>query len=225
MTDLSFKRTLYIINGIERYDLFILVLLGLLAVSAMSFYDFVLKRTLRLNIPNWKVFRVSFVANSFNNVLGFGGLAGVGLRTMLYKEHTNDVKRLVAGIAWLTSSALLGLSVFSILTIARILPVGEITGEKPWLWAVIAGVALIVPAALIAAWINNKKLAQKTVKQNRGIRFSYIGASFAEWFAASSCIIPCMSWGFTRMSAMYSVYLPLLLSGNHQPCAGRIRFV
>ncbi|WP_032795969.1 hypothetical protein, partial [Streptococcus sobrinus] len=30
LTDLSFKRTLYIINGIERYDLFILVLLGLL---------------------------------------------------------------------------------------------------------------------------------------------------------------------------------------------------
>ncbi len=155
LTDLSFKRTLYIINGIERYDLFILVLLGLLAVSAMSFYDFVLKRTLRLNIPNWKVFRVSFIANSFNNVLGFGGLAGVGLRTMLYKEHTNDVKRLVAGIAWLTSSALLGLSVFSILTIARILPVGEITGEKPWLWAVIAGVALIVLSSL------NRRLDQQ----------------------------------------------------------------
>jgi hypothetical protein len=30
----------------------------------------------------------------------------------------------------------------------------------------------------------------------------------------SSCIIPCMSWGFTRMSAMYSGYLPLPLSGN-----------
>ena len=186
LTDLSFKRTLYIINGIERYDLFILVLLGLLAVSAMSFYDFVLKRTLRLNIPNWKVFRVSFVANSFNNVLGFGGLAGVGLRTMLYKEHTNDVKRLVAGIAWLTSSALLGLSVFSILTIARILPVGEITGEKPWLWAVIAGVALIVPAALIAAWINNKKArAEDGEAKPRHPVFSYIGASFAEWFAAA----------------------------------------
>lgn len=186
LTDLSFKRTLYIINGIERYDLFILVLLGLLAVSAMSFYDFVLKRTLRLNIPNWKVFRVSFIANSFNNVLGFGGLAGVGLRTMLYKEHTNDVKRLVAGIAWLTSSALLGLSVFSILTIARVLPVGEITGEKPWLWAVIAGVALIVPATLIAAGINNKKAgAEDGEAKPRHPVFSYIGASFAEWFAAA----------------------------------------
>lgn len=37
LTDLSFKRTLYIINGIERYDLFILVLLGLLASARCPF--------------------------------------------------------------------------------------------------------------------------------------------------------------------------------------------
>lgn len=146
---------------------------------------------------------------------------------MLYKEHTNDVKRLVAGIAWLTSSAALGLSVFSILTIARVLPVGEITGEKPWLWAVIAGVALIVPAALIAAGINNKKAgAEDGEAKPRHPVFLTSGHRLLNGLRRlSSCIIPCMSWEFTRMSAMYSVYLPLPLSGNHQSCAGRIRFV
>ncbi len=109
-----------VINGLERTDLFILVLIGLLAVAAMSLYDYVLKYSLRLSITNGKVFRVSWIANSFNNVLGFGGLAGVGLRMMFYKEHTKDHKALVKGIAWLTSSISLGLSVFSIFVAARV---------------------------------------------------------------------------------------------------------
>lgn len=43
LTNLSFKRTLMVINGLERTDLFMLVLIGLLAVAAMSLYDYVLK--------------------------------------------------------------------------------------------------------------------------------------------------------------------------------------
>ncbi|MGK9429981.1 bifunctional lysylphosphatidylglycerol flippase/synthetase MprF [Bacillus atrophaeus] len=185
LTNLSFKRTLMIINGLQRTDLFILVLIGLLAVAAMSLYDFVLKRSLRLSISNAKVFRVSWIANSFNNVLGFGGLAGVGLRTMLYKEHTKDVKGLVKGIAWLTSSMVLGLSVFSILVAVRVLPVEEVMNEKPWLWIVVNGFALVVPVSLIAAKVKNAKTknTEETAQVKNPIVF-YIGASFAEWLAA-----------------------------------------
>ena len=64
LTNLSFKRTLMVINGLERTDLFVLVLIGLLAVAAMSLYDYVLKYSLRLSITNGKVFRVSWIANS-----------------------------------------------------------------------------------------------------------------------------------------------------------------
>ncbi|MCC2930446.1 bifunctional lysylphosphatidylglycerol flippase/synthetase MprF [Bacillus sp. LBG-1-113] len=189
LTNLSFKRTLMVINGLERTDLFILVLIGLLAVAAMSLYDYVLKYSLRLSITNGKVFRVSWIANSFNNVLGFGGLAGVGLRMMFYKEHTKDHKALVKGIAWLTSSMLLGLSVFSIFVIARLLPVDEVINEKPWLWAVVIGFALIVPISLAAAIRKGRKAeGEEDGDIVKNPIFAYMGASVAEWLMAGIVI-------------------------------------
>ncbi|MFB8733715.1 hypothetical protein ACEQPO_06395 [Bacillus sp. SL00103] len=43
-------------------------------------------------ISGWKTIRISWIANSFNSVLGFGGLSGAGLRTLLYKGYITDTK-------------------------------------------------------------------------------------------------------------------------------------
>ncbi len=63
----------------------------------MTLYDFVLVRSLGMKVSKWKTIKVSWIANSLNNVLGFGGLSGAGLRTILYKEHVDDVKKLIRG--------------------------------------------------------------------------------------------------------------------------------
>lgn len=130
LAGLSFKETFLIIDQINRIDLFILVFLGLAAILAMTLYDFVLVRSLGMKVSKWKTIKVSWIANSLNNVLGFGGLSGAGLRTILYKEHVDDVKKLIRGIAWLASSVLLGLSVLSLLVLAGILPAGDLFTEK-----------------------------------------------------------------------------------------------
>nr|WP_250620847.1 hypothetical protein [Bacillus subtilis] len=84
LSGLSIKKTFYIIDSLNRMDLFILVFLGLVAVLSMSLYDFILRKSLNMPISGWKTIRISWIANSFNSVLGFGGLSGAGLRTLLY---------------------------------------------------------------------------------------------------------------------------------------------
>ena len=76
LAGLSFKETFLIIDQINRIDLFILVFLGLAAILAMTLYDFVLVRSLGMKVSKWKTIKVSWIANSLNNVLGFGGLSG-----------------------------------------------------------------------------------------------------------------------------------------------------
>ena len=92
LSGLSIK-DFYIIDSLNRMDLFILVFLGLVAVLSMSLYDFILRRSLNMPISGWKTIRISWIANSFNSVLGFGGLSGAGLRTLLYKEYITDTKK------------------------------------------------------------------------------------------------------------------------------------
>ncbi|MFT0803954.1 bifunctional lysylphosphatidylglycerol flippase/synthetase MprF [Bacillus swezeyi] len=186
LAGLSFKETFLIINNVERSDLFILVFLGFAAIAAMSLYDFVLVRSLGMRIPKWKTVKVSWIANSFNNVLGFGGLSGAGLRTILYKEHVSDVKKLIKGIAWLASSILLGLSVLSILVLVRLLPSGGLLSEKAWVLLAVAGMAMIAPAAAAVLIIRKKRSGGIEKGLKLSDFFSYLSASIIEWLAAGT---------------------------------------
>ena len=50
LSGLSIKKTFYIIDSLNRMDLFILVFLGLVAVLSMSLYDFILRKSLNMPI-------------------------------------------------------------------------------------------------------------------------------------------------------------------------------
>lgn len=66
--------------------IFQMVGFALLAVAVMSAYDYLIRAHFRLKVGLWSTFRYAWIANTFNNLIGFAGLAGVGLRTLLYKK-------------------------------------------------------------------------------------------------------------------------------------------
>jgi phosphatidylglycerol lysyltransferase len=90
-----------------------LVLLGILAVGSMIFYDLFVVRNLKLNIPAKKIILSGFSANSYANFMGFGGFAGVGLRTLFYRKYSNKLPRLLKSITIILPYMLIGLSVFA----------------------------------------------------------------------------------------------------------------
>lgn len=55
----------------------------LLAQGGMTVYDLLLCRWLDLRLPRWRVFRFSWVANSFNNLIGSAALTGSAIRFLV----------------------------------------------------------------------------------------------------------------------------------------------
>lgn len=120
LAGLSIKESIAAINQIPQGGFYLAVAVGLIAVSTMFFYDYILIRALKLKVSVWKIFRVSWIANSFNGVLGFRGLAGASLRAVLFREHTKDSPQLIRSIAWMAPSLMSGLSLLSLLVIVDV---------------------------------------------------------------------------------------------------------
>ena len=72
------------IKDIGPFSFFYIVILGCFAVSAMYFYDVYI--TKKLSIKPRQLFGKSFSFNTYANFLGFGGFAGVGLRSFFYNK-------------------------------------------------------------------------------------------------------------------------------------------
>ena len=140
-----FLEAINTIKNIPTGGVFLAITLGAFAVSTMFFYDYVMLRYLKADIPVQKIFRISWIANTLNGFIGFGGLVGAGVRTMLYRPYIKENGKLIKSIAWMTTAFINGLAILSFLGLIGILDTSFILHEKPWLWPVLIFFALFVP--------------------------------------------------------------------------------
>lgn len=176
----SLRESLHAIRLISSEYFTGLIVLGGLAVATMFFYDRLLLRSIKAPVSIGKTFRVSWIANTFNGIVGFGGIAGVGIRTVLYRPFTGDASKLLLAIAWMAPSMISGLSLLGILVLLHVFPAGELLAAKGWLWIVLVGVALFFPAYLLFSRWKGRANA------NAKLTFGYTVVSFIEWLAAGS---------------------------------------
>ncbi|MFD3273930.1 flippase-like domain-containing protein [Paenibacillus dendritiformis] len=176
----SIKKSLHAIRLLSGDYFTGLIVAGGLAVSCMFFYDVLLLRSIRVPLRWGKVFRVSWIANTFNGIFGFGGIAGVGVRTILYRESVGEAGRLLLAIAWMAPSMISGLSILGILVMLGIFPAYSLLAVKGWLWITLIGVALFFPAYILFSQWKGRRHA------NAKITLGYTLVSFAEWLAAGS---------------------------------------
>ncbi|MBK7730789.1 MAG: bifunctional lysylphosphatidylglycerol flippase/synthetase MprF [Gammaproteobacteria bacterium] len=94
---------------------------ALLAVLAMGMYDLYLARVLGLNVAMGTVLRFAWVANTFNNLTGLAGLAGSGIRLLLFGRQGIAPRTLViySGIILLAIPTGLGLLAWPVLLLAH----------------------------------------------------------------------------------------------------------
>lgn len=176
----SLRESLHAIRLISSEYFTGLIVLGGLAVATMFFYDRLLLRSIKAPVTIGKTFRVSWIANTFNGIVGFGGIAGVGIRTVLYRQFTGDASRLLIAIAWMAPSMISGLSILGILVLLHVFPASELLAAKGWLWVVLVGVALFFPVYLLFSRWKGRANA------NAKLTFGYTVVSFIEWLAAGS---------------------------------------
>ncbi|MDQ0049886.1 phosphatidylglycerol lysyltransferase [Paenibacillus polymyxa] len=194
-----------------------LIIASFIAVSVMSTYDYLIRKQFKLDI-NWKTtYRYAWIANTFNNMIGFAGLTGLGLRTLLYKRSGIPMKTMGAAVLFLSPIVLVGLSLLGCLVLVGVFPVEPIFEKLPWLRIGVWGVSLYLPffllmqrSSLFAKWFHkgDGKLPWKVV-------IASLGSSVLEWACAGA-----LFWLFTfydlnhlPFAPVFGVYIVAAIAG------------
>ncbi|WP_058300582.1 bifunctional lysylphosphatidylglycerol flippase/synthetase MprF [Gorillibacterium timonense] len=180
-------QTIRQLRGMPRLSVLAILGTALFSVAVMSGYDFLIRHHFRLNVSRGTTFRYSWIANTFNNILGFAGLTGAGVRTLLYKRSGVPAAKMGQAVLFLSPMVITGLSVLSWFVVTGVFPAWTLFEVHPWLQIAVYGVGLylvffigVQRSSLFAKWFNRDggRIPFVTVGAS-------LGASFLEWsFAA-----------------------------------------
>jgi len=188
-------RTIHQLREMNHQSVLLILVTSLVSVSAMSGYDYLIRHHFKLKVGILATFRYSWIANTFNNILGFAGLTGAGIRTLLYKRSGIPPAQMGAAVLFLSPIVLTGLSLLSWGVAAGLFPAGELFRVHPLLRLAVYGMGLylvffigIQRSALFARWFNQdsgERIPLLTVGAS-------LGASLLEWsFAATTFYLIC----------------------------------
>lgn len=184
---LDYRLAFTYIKTLSVFKIFIISIVAFISVAALILYDTTLKIFLRLEIPFLKLLKLSWIANSFNNLFGMGGLTGAGIRTYLYKDNNvpSDVSLYSSFLITLATGT--GLSFLSLLGLLGYLPMKDLYQDHYALTLILIGATLYL-FIYFAIFINNS-YGKKIIffNKRRWILFSIslFTASLFEWLFAA----------------------------------------
>ncbi|MGM9925907.1 MAG: bifunctional lysylphosphatidylglycerol flippase/synthetase MprF [Bacillus sp. (in: firmicutes)] len=203
---ISISESIRTIHELSKGEILLVIILGLLSVFVMAFYDKAMIKGLELNVPTKKCLRTGFIANSLNIVLGFGGLAGATIRHAVYRSYTKDTKRLFFGITWTTTATLNGLSLLALFVLLHLIPSNHLLHDKPWTYPIIIGMALVMPFYFVVSYVREKKGKNvQTFTNPWRTHTSLTIVSVLEWLCAAGIIY--LLLGIFQVDAPFSLVL------------------
>lgn len=186
LRQIHLSMTLVQLRSIEPVKILLILGLSLIAVSSMFGYDLLIRKHLRLAVPFSKLFQYAWIANTFNNFLGFAGFTGASIRIILYKKQQVPAKKMLVANAFLAPALIVGLSVLAWFVILGILPVKAIFAAHKWLIPELWGMALYLIFFLLiqrSNWLS-KWMSAKKETISWGIVLASTTISFVEWVFA-----------------------------------------
>ncbi len=176
------------VDQLHFWMIIIILLITFAAVLPMVLYDVILVRVLGKKVPKIELLEKSFIANSFSNLIGFGGIAGALLRTYFLGRLEQDKRRLLGAIAAVSLFYLTGISVFAWAAAIgfRDFPLFK---ESKWLYFAVIGMCLYLPVFLAIHSYKAQKDREPLITVKA--RTNLIIVSIIEWaavFGAIYCI-------------------------------------
>ena len=113
---ISFAAIKSILSTLSVLKIFSLLFFGMLAVSPMILYDYILSKELGKKISIAKLIENSWTINSLNNLIGFAGIVDVGLRYSYFSEEENEGKTM-QGISKVMPYFMSGMSLLSFISL------------------------------------------------------------------------------------------------------------
>ncbi|MBS4223945.1 bifunctional lysylphosphatidylglycerol flippase/synthetase MprF [Lederbergia citrea] len=183
------------VSHLNFVEIALIFIISFCAVSPMFLYDTMIVKLLGIKIPRKRLVRQSFIANTFSNIIGFGGLVGLMLRSYFYTKYDVEKQGLLKTIASVTLFYLTGISL-----LAWIVPItfGKIPllSESKWLWFAVFAVGLYLPLFLVFYLLHNKKTAGSPLNLNVAARLvlvsvlEWVAIFFVIWFLAYALQVP-----------------------------------
>ena len=207
----------YEVSQLQPWELALILLVSFCAVTPMFFYDIILIKLLGIKMKTRKLLRHSFIANTYSNLIGFGGLVGLMLRSYFYSKHKEEKEGLLKNIASVTLFYLTGISL-----LAWIVPIFfwdfPLLRETKWLLIAILIVGLYLPIFIGIYIIRYKKVNGSLL--NSKVALQLITTSVIEWIAVFLVI-----WFLTFMLNIpieLSTLIPIFLIAS---CAGIVSMI
>ena len=183
------------IQAVPDSDLFAEQLFALLAVFFMSMYDLVTARAIKIDIPIPALLRYSWVANSFNNLVGLSGLAGSGIRFLLLSRSRVEgrLSALFSGLILLSIPVGLATLAWPLLISGH-----TETAELPlpsWILEIaLGGYALFLPAYILILRSNflRRRFLPNMDRLGWIPVLTLIGVSLVDWLLAISVAWSCI---------------------------------
>jgi len=184
---IDFAKTILLLRNFKISTILMFFSLGMAGNLLMTLYDFTIVKHLKLNINKLTIFKVSFVANTINNISGLGGLTGASIRAVFFKKSTSDSEDVANYGLLLLPATGVGLSVLSILSLVKYKYIEPIIQEYKWLLIIL----LVFSAYLILYFFIDKiyywykkKSYNVFSRENLAVKIKLLIISFLEWFSA-----------------------------------------
>ncbi|EUJ35489.1 hypothetical protein BCAMP_11865 [Brochothrix campestris FSL F6-1037] len=167
----------------------LVLLVGVIALLPMLLYDFVLVTLLPRKYSKMQIVQAGFIANTFANIGGMGGVVGASIRMLYYGNEEVKKKDLLYALSKIGLFLLSGLSVLAVVILLFFMvPSYTQHVHKYWPWLVACSLYLPVLWFLT----NSKKYTFFTdlTPKKKGV---LVFASTMEWLA-SGCAFVVIGW-------------------------------
>ena len=175
-----------ILSGLSPFQIVSLLVLGILSVSPMMLYDFILCKELKKKISLGKLIESSWTINSLNNLIGFAGLVDVGLRYSYFTEEDKG-EETMQGISKVMPYFMSGLSLYCLLSFGLLFFVQKNAVLKPYSFVLLLA-SLILPVFLFLStrknWSYFGNLSRKKI-------LALIATSLLDWGFVSCFFFYC----------------------------------
>ncbi|GFH42018.1 phosphatidylglycerol lysyltransferase [Lactococcus hodotermopsidis] len=149
---LSGQQLRQIFSDMPLWQPFVIILLGLLAILPMIGYDLVLNRLIDNQPKKRFLFETSWLINTINNLIGFGGIFTIGFRSSIYGKG-KDNKKVLSTISQIFLFSGAGLSIFSLISLILSLN-GQLNHFVSQYWIWFLGGTCYFPIVLIATSVK-----------------------------------------------------------------------
>ncbi len=205
------------LNQLNAGTLVLILAITFAAVLPMLMYDVILVRILKLKVPKRELLEQSFIANSFSNLIGFGGLIGAMLRTYFFHKLEQDKRKLLGIIATVSLFYLTGISVLSWIVTIRYRHFPLFIDTK-WLYFAVLGLGLYLPVFLFIHIIKSKKSNHTLITAKVAAKLVLV--SIVEWLAVFIAI-----WILSRLLGIPISFENLFPVYIVAACAGIISMI